>query len=63
MLHSATPSSPCTQDLDKTQAETRVMSEDGDMDRMIYIRALHGHNFPPIETEDPDRIMISVFDQ
>jgi len=62
VLHSATRSSPCTQDLDKTQTETRIMGEDGDTNRMVYFHALHGHHLPPVEPDDPDGMTISLFD-
>ncbi|KAM6494060.1 WD40-repeat-containing domain protein [Amanita muscaria] len=62
ILHSPTPSSPCTQDLADTPTETRSLSQDGDVDRAAYFRALHGHHLPVIETDDPDRMTISMFD-
>ncbi|KIL68001.1 hypothetical protein M378DRAFT_191493 [Amanita muscaria Koide BX008] len=62
ILHSPTPSSPCTQDLADSPTETRSLSQDGDVDRAAYFRALHGHHLPVIETDDPDRMTISMFD-
>jgi len=62
ILHSPTSSSPCTQDLADSPTETRSLSQDGDVDRIAYFRAFHGHHLPVIETDDPDRITISLFD-
>lgn len=62
ILHSPTPSSPCTQNLTRTPVETRMLSEDGELDRFTYSRALRG---APVhgDMRDPDGVTISMFDQ
>ncbi|KAK2465717.1 hypothetical protein APHAL10511_002261 [Amanita phalloides] len=61
ILHSPTPSSPCTQNLTRTPTETRVLSNGSEIDRVTYLRALRG---APMEGEadDPDSATISMFD-
>ena len=62
ILHSPTPSSPCTQNLPRTPVETRALSDNGELDQWMYIRALHG---APVHEDmrDPDGANISMFDQ
>lgn len=62
ILHSPTPSSPCTQNLARTPVETRVLSDDSEFDRATYFRALSG---TPLDMgdRDPDSTAISLFDQ
>ncbi|TEB30669.1 WD40 repeat-like protein [Coprinellus micaceus] len=59
ILHSPTPGSPCTQDLDGTPREVRDISDNDVEDRLVYFRSLVG------ELSDDDRgeeRMISMFD-
>jgi WD repeat-containing protein 22 len=62
ILHSPTPSSPCTQNLARTPVETRVLSDDGELDQFMYHRALRG---APVhgDMHDPDSLNINMFDQ
>ncbi|KAF8630849.1 hypothetical protein AX17_005208 [Amanita inopinata Kibby_2008] len=62
VLHSPTPSSPCTQNLRRTLTETRTLSEDGEVDRVAYYRALYGLPMLTLEQDDPDGATISMFD-
>ncbi|KAF8719093.1 hypothetical protein AX14_011463 [Amanita brunnescens Koide BX004] len=62
ILHSPTPSSPCTQNLARTPVEMRALSDDGEPDRLVFLRALRGA--PEHEDmRDPDSTTISIFDQ
>lgn len=61
ILHSPTPSSPCTQNLDRTPTETRILSDDNELDRVTYFRALQGAPMQHVE-DDPDSTTISMFD-
>jgi len=66
ILHSPTPSSPCTQDLPLSPANVRELrSEDDDDDRANYLSALLG--VQPLTVGDVDeaaeRQTLSLFDQ
>ncbi len=63
ILHSPTPSSPCTQNLARTPVETRVLSDDSESDRVTYFRALSGTPTRNVGDRDPDSTAISLFDQ
>jgi WD repeat-containing protein 22 len=63
ILHSPTPSSPCTQNLARTRVETRVLSDDSESDRVTYFRALSGTPLQNVGDRDPDSMAISLFDQ
>lgn len=60
ILHSPTPGSPCTHDLDETPPDVRAVSDHADEDRNIYLRSLTG------QLSDDDRNeehTIRMFDQ
>ncbi|KAF4617596.1 hypothetical protein D9613_005957 [Agrocybe pediades] len=66
ILHSPTPSSPCTQNLQRSPADVRELKpEDEDLDRANYLTALFGSH-PTLLTESADdreeRRTISLFD-
>ena len=66
ILHSPTPSSPCTQNLQPSPSDVRdLRPEDEDQDRSNYLTALLGEH-PTLLSEGEDREErrnISVFDQ
>ncbi|KAF8634162.1 hypothetical protein AX15_001030 [Amanita polypyramis BW_CC] len=62
LLHSPTPSSPCAQNLARTPVETRALSEDSEVDRVAYYRALSGASMQHAELGDPDSTTIRMFD-
>jgi WD repeat-containing protein 22 len=66
LLHSPTPSSPCTQNLPPSPANVRELrNEDDDDDRANYLSALFG--VQPLTMGDVDeaaeRQTLSLFDQ
>ncbi|KXN81788.1 DDB1- and CUL4-associated factor 5 [Leucoagaricus sp. SymC.cos] len=68
VLHSPTPSSPCTQNLVPSPTEVRELDSDGTLDRITYNHALLGAFTTVGETESelsddwPERRTISMFD-
>ena len=65
LLHSPTPNSPCSKDMELTPTDVRQLSSDGDMDRIVYLRALTGfHGSDAMDDDDdPERMTIRMFDQ
>lgn len=62
ILHSPTPSSPCTFNLEKTPLGVRQLSDNSEEDQHVYYRALTGFN-PISDTDTNERTTISMFDQ
>ncbi|TFK70950.1 WD40 repeat-like protein [Pluteus cervinus] len=60
LLHSPTPSSPCTENLDRTSIQVRPLSDDEDGDRQSYWRAVTG--IPIGEDENEDSRTLRIFD-
>lgn len=67
VLHSPTPSSPCTQDLSRSPTEVRELDADGTSDRVNYYQALIGAfttvGEPELAEDLSERRTISMFDQ
>lgn len=67
VLHSPTPSSPCTQNLSLSPAEVRELDSDGTIDRLTYHQALIGAfttvGEPGVAEDLSERRTIRMFDQ
>lgn len=63
-LHSPTPTSPCSRDMELTNTDVRELGDDEEADRMAYLRALPGLHGPEAldDDEDPERTTIMMFD-
>ncbi|KAF8158181.1 WD40-repeat-containing domain protein [Crassisporium funariophilum] len=65
VLHSPTPSSPCTEGLQPSPLTVRTLEpDDGDDDRLVYLSALTGIRPLNVESEDDaaERQTLSLFD-
>lgn len=65
ILHSPTPASPCSQNLEPTPTDVRRISAEGEDDRDTYFRALVGlrQSDSEDEAENSERSTMSLFDQ
>jgi len=62
-LHSPTPNSPCSKNMQLTPTDVRQLGDNEDANRIVYLRALAGLPDAMDDDDNPERTTIMMFDQ